>query len=777
MSGILVHTPRKEDESTKTNLEQDDDVGLKKITLIAPARYIRMSGFLKKKKRTKTGENTRFFVLTNLGVYYFRKSTTYEKVWSALFGGDDESHQQSVDAIPVSICGELRGCIKLQDMAGVSTNGKEMTINTSTETFTLMAASEFEASLWVDEMKSSKSQMEAKLKASLAGEKEQRDVLTPYPIFPKPDKSDRASKWLLRKGASCADIIAMGVLDKERDGAIRVGWCKRLFVLTRMAMFYFRREDIKSKDDDARDWRMFGEQRGIIPISKIDHCRTSLKTNAGGFILFSLVLLGGREIVLRSKSRTVVSEWVTCVNAAKRAISDDRSDDEDEDGFDTDDESAKHPSVGRTESADEIALSSMLEDGVSRYQVTSTPKFVSPSSTSEMIHTFLVLIIVNITVYVLSDPYVKNQSALWYVLVTLLNALVWYLIDQTFELRRQLVLLDDMQSEMIMSLPISPAPSLRVGNSSSSSKSNVRRSKKRDIIGPIRFGGYDDDHEEMFVGALDPSLFKIRSREYKKTKVKVQASKSSMYRFVSMHAFRSPDRNFPNIVETGKMSLPVPSDEMRKRCDDCGVPYNLVIYMKAPRSGVSIWSSARPSEIVHLVWVWTVTERFLESIEDSSKCTNSERLTQKWFRESPHNVSTKNRLKMIVFCENFEVLNLGSMFAGYNGKPAMITRSSTIYTGRDYLEVDIDIMVFKKLAQTMLQQSMPMAPLLKLRFGFTIQGNSEDELPEQMLGCFFASKADMGKIRSIGENVSVCLANAASNTKSKDNDGNDEKNA
>ena len=41
---------------------------------------------------------------------------------------------------------------------------------------------------------------------------------------------------LLVHGAHCRDVIAVGRMDKQRDGAIRTGWCQRTVVLTRTAL-------------------------------------------------------------------------------------------------------------------------------------------------------------------------------------------------------------------------------------------------------------------------------------------------------------------------------------------------------------------------------------------------------------------------------------------------------------------------------------------------------------------------------------------------------------
>jgi len=221
------------------------------------------------------------------------------------------------------------------------------------------------------------------------------------------------------------------------------------------------------------------------------------------------------------------------------------------------------------------------------------------------------------------------------------------------------------------------------------------------------------------------------------------------------------------------MNLPEPSKELKTRCKNCGVQCYFVVYLKAPQEGISAWSSRPADKVIHFVFVWKIKESFLECLENKGMSTESHRLTQKWFKESPHSVATKNRLKMIAFCENFEILNLGSLFAGYNGKPVMITRSSTIYTGQNYLEVDIDLMVFKKICQVMFQKCLPTASKLKVRIGFTIQGENESELPEQIMACMFTTKPNVHGF-SVKDGMGIRLLGAGSVVQKVDNDDDDD---
>lgn len=50
-------------------------------------------------------------------------------------------------------------------------------------------------------------------------------------------------------------VLASGMLDKRRDGAVRGGWAKRLFVLSTHSLHYYRKTE---------DFELFGKERGHV---------------------------------------------------------------------------------------------------------------------------------------------------------------------------------------------------------------------------------------------------------------------------------------------------------------------------------------------------------------------------------------------------------------------------------------------------------------------------------------------------------------------------------
>jgi len=314
-------------------------------------------------------------------------------------------------------------------------------------------------------------------------------------------------------------------LEKERDGVIRTGWCTRLFVLTKVALFYFRRSDAKqgAAVKHEKDWRLFGEQRGVLPVSTIQECKT-ISTDEG-FQTFSITFQSGRCLVLRSKSRTHVSEWMDAIDMTRKHVDDVHDDSLSDDTTDEEDEDERRRSFDQSE-----VISSPMAS------IVSTSKSLSfkhktmeeaPSATYEMMYTGVVLFIVNSGIYVLNHVDVfKTTPNQWYAVLVLVNVLIWHLVDQNFEAKHQLVarvsmLMSSLSSSSSSSTTSSSSATKGKDGRKTSSRQGKKKERKNNVkILPLTRGTFDS--VDSVVGSCDPKLFKIRSKKYKKTRLKVR---------------------------------------------------------------------------------------------------------------------------------------------------------------------------------------------------------------------------------------------------------------
>jgi hypothetical protein len=66
-------------------------------------------------------------------------------------------------------------------------------------------------------------------------------------------------------------ILASGLLDKRRDGAVRGGWAKRLFILSTRSLHYYRK---------VEEAELFGKERGQVLLSDIGYSKVVMPEDA-----------------------------------------------------------------------------------------------------------------------------------------------------------------------------------------------------------------------------------------------------------------------------------------------------------------------------------------------------------------------------------------------------------------------------------------------------------------------------------------------------------------
>lgn len=98
--------------------------------------------------------------------------------------------------------------------------------------------------------------------------------------------------------------------------------------------------------------------------------------------------------------------------------------------------------------------------------------------------------------------------------------------------------------------------------------------------------------------------------------------------------------------------------------------------------------------------------------------------------------------------DNFATLNLGSYLEQYNGKPVLITKSGTVFTGTlpgggTYIEMDANIHKFNILARKALSSMQDRIKEFEARIAFVIEGVTNDELPETLFGTVYLHNVDL----------------------------------
>jgi hypothetical protein len=124
------------------------------------------------------------------------------------------------------------------------------------------------------------------------------------------------------------------------------------------------------------------------------------------------------------------------------------------------------------------------------------------------------------------------------------------------------------------------------------------------------------------------------------------------------------------------------------------------------------------------------------------ECSNAAKLAWKWFNTFSQDQSMRERLKIKAHVMNPETSELSSWILKYNGKPAMITKSNTMtrFQGRtvqgkpvDVVECDVDLRVWNLLFRQGVNSVFPILNKLSFALALVIEGETDDELPEQVL--------------------------------------------
>ena len=114
-------------------------------------------------------------------------------------------------------------------------------------------------------------------------------------------------------------------------------------------------------------------------------------------------------------------------------------------------------------------------------------------------------------------------------------------------------------------------------------------------------------------------------------------------------------------------------------------------------------------------------------------------------RRAPEDADFRGRFKVIASVKNMDTLDLPSFIQNYNAKPVLITKSGSIFTGENYVEVDIRVHRFSYLARKGLNYLQGKFSQMIFDVGFVIEGRGEEELPEQILGAARLIRLDYNK--------------------------------
>ena len=245
------------------------------------------------------------------------------------------------------------------------------------------------------------------------------------------------------------------------------------------------------------------------------------------------------------------------------------------------------------------------------------------------------------------------------------------------------------------------------------------------------------------------SQFHIRSVGYKQSKAK-EPSEAPLYECIGVDIVKSSKLItdishtpvFKRILaEREPSDIPYPWLKWKdsKWTPSLGVPRMIVINAQLPYSSPSLWAPQSPDSDpgFSIVSYYAISPAVAEALTKGRREFAAIKLLKRLISEGQ---STKDdtALKAIGLVENMEEVGFPDMVAGYNGKPVLVTKSLKFEMVNDgeLMEIEFDIRKWSIIARKSLNSLKDKFRDTRCQIGMVIEGRTDDELPEQLLGCY-----------------------------------------
>jgi hypothetical protein len=264
-----------------------------------------------------------------------------------------------------------------------------------------------------------------------------------------------------------------------------------------------------------------------------------------------------------------------------------------------------------------------------------------------------------------------------------------------------------------------------------------------------------NDKNEVFAGWCDPpgDILAVRSHGYSLTKKKIP-SPGSLYNCARVDIFESPSR-YPDMAL--RVKLPSVDFKDDDRPKTWRTPDVLIVSIALPTDPPKLGRSSSDGGGYTVTCYFTMTQETRdilrrvtaddydpskENIDDIQKSTvNAVRLLEEWVRRAPTDPSWFSRFKVVPNAHNLKEIGMPAWISKYNGKPFLIKRPGTTgfifeHPELSCLEFDVSLHPFPYIAkQAICFMKESYFKKVLVSFGFVIEGKSDDQLPECVIGC------------------------------------------
>ncbi|CAD7696376.1 unnamed protein product [Ostreobium quekettii] len=265
----------------------------------------------------------------------------------------------------------------------------------------------------------------------------------------------------------------------------------------------------------------------------------------------------------------------------------------------------------------------------------------------------------------------------------------------------------------------------------------------------------------------DPGQYCVRSRQYMKTKVK-DVCDGSFYELAAADLFSFDSKEHHIARQLRLLADPYKrSDDEMASILEFGIPLLLIINIQLPTYPASLFGGTDgPGH--SLVYHFVLREGFHPLTECNTAAVGLLHRLVHNGREETGDMA-RSRLKLIPRVVNLEEWTANAPLSkteahlvhNYNMKPLLTRPQHSFHHGPSYLEVDLDVHAYGYLARRAFASFTPRLAGLVFENALLIQGNSEEELPEMLLGVARLHRIDFTRARPFSEAVAEAARGSA----------------
>lgn len=380
-------------------------------------------------------------------------------------------------------------------------------------------------------------------------------------------------------------------------------------------------------------------------------------------------------------------------------------------------------------------------------------------------------LLVNMAI-LLSRASATSVDAFWYILAFTNMALFIFIKKDRIKMEvKKPVITSKMARRLSSVMGMKILPTVQDKPESKKSKKKKKLEKKESSItiskdfkplagtSAMRIANVDEpavnDVGHVFAGWM-PGKSKevqVRSHGYKSTKAKIP-SPGELYECTNMDIFEGSKR-YPDMAN--RVILPEVSFSGDPATKTWNAPDRFIISVSLPTDPPKLYASPEDGGGYTLCMYYTMTQETRDILkritadgydpkseptpDDIQKSkVNAVRLFEEWCRLAPTDNAWMSRFKVVPMGHNFDEIGLPGWISKYNGKPFLIKRPGQTgflfrHPEQSCMEFDISLYPFPYIAKQgicFIKDSY--LKKVVVSFGFVIEGRSDDELPECLIG-------------------------------------------